>query len=263
MLKMSNQLISFLIDENTDKFVLDIVVKVSLLFVVTMIFLRIGKWLLNHLLSKDNANRKQRTLVPVVYQVYRALVLFIAGCIALPFFGISATPLVAISSSLGLIIGIGAQQTIRDLISGFFILSENQFNVGDLVTVAQERGVVLEIGLRTTILKSSTSGERIIVPNSLITVVHNASVSHVSAKAEIAVPNTIDVTSFIDSLSEQLKDIYDEVIMDSIPQLIGITKMDHLSTSVLVQVNCKPKDKLKVESLIKVKMREILDNQNK
>lgn len=230
-----------------------------ILMILTFVMLKLGKTMLKRLLSRNSKNRKTKTMIPVIYQVYRAFVIFIAGCFTLPIFGISATPLVAVSSSLGLIIGIGAQQTIRDLISGFFILSEDQFSVGDLVTIAGVRGSVLEIGLRTTILKSSDSGERVVVPNSSITIVQNASVNLALAKADIAIPNTAQVSLFVDRISDNIESIYNEEIMDTHPQILGITKMDHLATTVQLQVSCKPKFKLECERILRSFLRENFD----
>lgn len=239
--------------------ILSKVIPLILVLLLTLLFLKLGKIMLNRVLVKNSKNRKMKTIVPVIYQVYRVFIVFIAGCFTLPIFGVSSTPLVAVSSSVGLIVGIGAQQTIRDLISGFFILSENQFSVGDLVSVAGVRGKVLEIGLRTTILKCSNTGERLVVPNSSITIVQNASVGMALAKADIAIPNTSQVSSFMDRISANLQSIFNSQMMEDHPQLVGITKMDHLATTVLIQVSCKPMYKIECETILRTFLRENFD----
>lgn len=239
--------------------ILSKVIPLLIVLIFAFLLLKIGKVMLNRILVKNSKNRKMKTIVPVIYQVYRVFVVFIAGCFTLPIFGVSSTPLVAVSSSIGLIVGIGAQQTIRDLISGFFILSENQFSVGDLVSVAGVRGKVLEIGLRTTILKCASTGERLVVPNSSITIVKNASVGMSLAKAEIAIPNTSQVSRFIERITENIQSTFNSDLMEDHPQVVGISKMDHLATTISVQVSCKPSNKLECETILRTYLRENFD----
>lgn len=234
-----------------------------MLLVVTLILLKIGKRILYKTLLKDSINAKQKTILPVIYQVYRALVVFIAGCLALPIFGISATPLVALSSSVGLVVGIGAQQTIRDIISGFFILSESQFKVGDLVTVANVKGYVAEIGLRTTLLKSFDNGETIIVPNSAITIVHNASRGSIITITEVNIPVAIPYASLQECLKDSLASIYDSKIMKSHPKLNGILRSDHLTYTIAIQCSTKAEHQTRVESMIRSEIRTLVDELQK
>jgi len=83
---------------------------------------------------------------------------------------INVAPLVASAGIVGFAVGFGSQQLVRDLIGGFFILLENQFNKGDLVEIAGKTGVVREIRLRTTILKDE-NGSICVIPNSEIGIV--------------------------------------------------------------------------------------------
>ena len=76
---------------------------------------------------------------------------------------------------VGLAVGFGAQSLVKDVITGFFIVFEDQFAVGDQVQIGQSNGVVEEIGLRTTKVKSYT-GELHIIPNGNILEVINYSI---------------------------------------------------------------------------------------
>lgn len=87
----------------------------------------------------------------------------------------------------GLAIGFGAQSLVKDVISGFFIIFEDQFSVGDYVVVSKAEGTVEEIGLRTTKIKSWT-GERHVIPNGNITEVINYSVHNGLAVVDINIP---------------------------------------------------------------------------
>jgi small conductance mechanosensitive channel len=88
-------------------------------------------------------------------------------------FGVDLKPILAGAGILGLAVGFGAQTLVKDVITGFFILLENQIRVGDTVTAAGCTGVVEAVNLRTTVLRDQ-DGTTHIIPNSAITVVNNA-----------------------------------------------------------------------------------------
>lgn len=85
--------------------------------------------------------------------------------------GINIGPLIASAGVVGFAIGFGSQQLVRDFISGFFILLENQFNRGDVIEVAGKKGRVVKINMRTTILFDDMENKLHIIPNSQITAV--------------------------------------------------------------------------------------------
>ena len=85
---------------------------------------------------------------------------------ALKRIGLDITPILTGAGLLGLAVSFGSQTLVRDLISGFFIIVENQFNVGDKVKIANIEGKVIAINLRTTVLENKH--QRIYIPNSEI-----------------------------------------------------------------------------------------------
>lgn len=85
-------------------------------------------------------------------------------------FGVDIAPLIASAGIVGLAIGFGSQQLVKDFLGGFFVLLENQYGKGDLVEIAGKTGQVQEINLRTTILKSD-DGNTHIIPNSAVSIV--------------------------------------------------------------------------------------------
>lgn len=105
-----------------------------------------------------------RTLLANVSSVAIATVIFL---IILKDIGVDITPILTGAGILGLAISFGAQTLVKDLISGFFILVENQYNVGDTVKIADIKGMVRRINLRTTVLKDEEAN-RFYIPNSEI-----------------------------------------------------------------------------------------------
>jgi len=116
----------------------------------------------------------KRERIKTLRSVFSNLVSFVIGIIALLIIlselGINIAPLLAGLGVLGLGVGLAAQTLIRDYISGFFILFENQFNVGDEIEIAGKRGFVKELSLRFTLLRDS-NGSTYLIPNSQISTV--------------------------------------------------------------------------------------------
>ncbi|MCS7172925.1 MAG: mechanosensitive ion channel family protein [Armatimonadetes bacterium] len=112
--------------------------------------------------------QRARTLLPLAYGAIRYTVYFVAGIMALRQLGVDPAPLLASAGVAGLAIGFGAQALIRDSISGFFLLLDGLIQVGDIITVGPETGVVEQIGLRTTQIRRFT-GEVVTIPNGELT----------------------------------------------------------------------------------------------
>src|SRR5690606_1629021 len=105
-----------------------------------------------------------KTLASLLKSVGFYTVFFVAGMMVLESIGINTASLLAAAGVAGLAIGFGAQNLVKDVVSGFFILFEGQFRVGDYVGIGNVEGVVEQTGLRTTWIRSF-GGEVHIIPN--------------------------------------------------------------------------------------------------
>ncbi len=112
---------------------------------------------------------KQRldTLKSLSKNIVTITVYVILFLIILNDFGVNISPIITGAGILGLTVSFGAQTLVKDLISGFFIILENQYNVGQTVKIGENEGRVYKITLRTTILKDKNEN-RIFIPNSEI-----------------------------------------------------------------------------------------------
>lgn len=117
--------------------------------------------------------RRRQTIYTLSQSVLRYILYFFAGLAALSLFNVNTASLITAAGIGGLAIGLGSQNLIRDIVAGFFILLEDQFAVGDLVTIGIAEGVVEQIGIRTTAVRG-LGGKLYILPNGTITslVVH-------------------------------------------------------------------------------------------
>jgi small conductance mechanosensitive channel len=117
--------------------------------------------------------RRARTVGRILRQASAVVVWSVTAMLVLGELGIDMKPILAGAGILGLAVGFGAQTLVKDVITGFFILLENQISVGDTVTAAGCSGVVEAVNLRTTVLRD-VDGTTHIIPNGAITVVANA-----------------------------------------------------------------------------------------
>ena len=146
----------------------------KIIFVIIIMYfsIKIGKYLIKKFVEKQvksNAmlsldSQRAKTLGEVLKSVLKYSVYFmgITIIISILFGGISFT----FASIGGIAVGLGAQSLIKDLINGFFILFENQFGVGDHVTLGNFNGIVKSIGIRTTVISDFT-GDIHSIPNGI------------------------------------------------------------------------------------------------
>src|SRR6185312_760938 len=113
-----------------------------------------------------------RTVTSVITSVGVFIILFVAALEILSLLGLNLGPMLASAGIAGLAIGFGAQTLVHDFINGFFILLENQYDIGDVVRIAGVKGTVESMSLRNTVLRDE-DGTVHIVPNSSIQIVSN------------------------------------------------------------------------------------------
>ncbi|MCE5198351.1 MAG: mechanosensitive ion channel family protein [Armatimonadota bacterium] len=133
-----------------------------------------------------------RALQTVLRSVTGFVLAFVAGIMILQAAGLNIVPLLTTASVAGLAIGFGAQKLVRDVISGFFILAEDQYGVGDYVTIGLATGTVEELGMRTTCIRER-SGKLFIISNGDITQVCNHSRGTLRVSQDIALQASTDL----------------------------------------------------------------------
>jgi small conductance mechanosensitive channel len=136
--------------------------------------------------TRSELEKRAQTIGRVLRQASSVLVWSVTVMLVLGEFGVDLKPILAGAGILGLAVGFGAQTLVKDIITGFFILLENQIRVGDTVTAAGYTGVVETVNLRTTVLRDY-DGTTHIIPNSAITVVTNATRDWTRALLDIGV----------------------------------------------------------------------------
>ena len=137
--------------------------------------------------------------------------------------GVPVSSLLAGAGLAGVALGLGAQGFLSDVVNGFFILLENQFEVGDSVEVEAVTGLVSTVGIRTTQIRGF-DGTLHFIPNRNITIVSNKSRGDMRAQIDIPVYTSTDinkVTSIIQQVNKDNIENYPEIC--GTPNIIGLT----------------------------------------
>lgn len=145
-------------------------------WLVVSIARRVSNWLINvrwRFINEGSRNRS-RTIHALVLNVVKYVVFFTALGFILAEIGINYTAYLASLSVVGLAIGFGSQGLVQDMVTGLFVIIEGQYNVGDMVEISGQAGVVQDLGLRMTRIRNYL-GQTVVIPNRNIAIVNNFS----------------------------------------------------------------------------------------
>jgi len=174
------------------------------------------------------------TLDSIARYITTIVVFVIAGVMILGELGVQIGPIMAAAGVVGLAIGFGAQSLVKDLISGFFILLEDQIRVGDVVEVAGKSGVVERLNLKMTILRD-LSGNVHFVPNGEITVVTNMTKGYSRYLFNIGVAYREDVDEVMKVMAEIDEELRnDPAFREDILAPLEILGLDEFGDSALI-----------------------------
>ena len=158
--------------------------------------------------SMIDAQQRVQTLTKVTSSIAQAVIWTTTVIVVLGDVGIAVGPLLATAGIAGVAIGFGAQTIVKDFLSGFFILLENQFDVGDTITLNTVTGVVERMTLRITVLRDVT-GTAHFFPNSNVVNVANRTYGWVRATLDVAfgpAVSSIDARSAMESVMRRIDD---------------------------------------------------------
>jgi small conductance mechanosensitive channel len=232
----------------------------AVVFFIAMLVLRISKITLKRIEKKEGPNqRRKRTVSRVIRSIIKYTVSIASIIIVLAIWGVNVGPALAGLGILGLVVGLGAQKLINDIIAGFFIVFEHHFDVGDKVEVKGFKGEVIDIGLKTTKIKN-WKNEIMILANGEIASLINFSKDLSVATIDFGISYQEDMQKTMDILNlelPKLRQTYTEIVED--PICLGVTNLN--SSSVDMRVICKTLNEQHygVERAIRKRIKELLD----
>jgi small-conductance mechanosensitive channel len=152
--------------------------------------------------GSPRAERRIDTVVSLATSLWRGLVWVVAVLVVLGSFGIDLTPVLAGATVVGAALGFGAQSLVRDYLSGFLIIVEDQYGIGDTITVGTTTGVVEDLTLRVTRLRAS-DGRVFYIANGEIRQVANASIQWTRTLVDVVVPLGADLARVTAAVEEE------------------------------------------------------------
>jgi small conductance mechanosensitive channel len=180
-------------------------------------------------------DQRRLTLVPLLQSLCQYVLYVGSALMMLHEFGIETTPILAGAGILGLACGLGAQSLVTDVVSGFFILFENQYLVGDIVQVGDALGRVEAVSIRHTQIRDE-QGKLYIIPNGQIKTVINYSKGYVNAVVDVKVATSANLEQVLHDMAEagrRLRQARREVLGETIIKgLVDLTPSDMVVRAV-------------------------------
>jgi small-conductance mechanosensitive channel len=187
--------------------------------------------------------QQTRTLADVTYSAGSKVVWFVAALMAAQECGVNVTPIVILAGLAALAIGFGAQNLVRDVVSGFYIVLEDQFTVGDTIQAAETIGRVEHLTLRRTVVRDSR-GALVTLSNGDLRSVGNMSRDWSQAYVDVAISPQVPQERALQALDAAATELrndasWSQALVDG-PRILGLQSYDQMGSTVRLQVRTAP-----------------------
>ncbi|MDQ0659411.1 mechanosensitive ion channel family protein [Paenibacillus sp. W2I17] len=240
-------------------------IRIIIIFIITRIVIKVVYRIIDRSMERKQEGKirvNPRRFVTVGELLKNATSItcnFIMILLLLSEINIQVGPLLASAGVLGLAIGFGAQGLVKDVITGFFIILEDQFAVGDVIQTGTYKGTVEVIGLRTTKLVS-WQGEVHIIPNGAIASVTNYSMSNSLAVVDIPMKADLSLDESVHLVKKSLVGIEErDLNIVKVPDVLGIQSMSTSEYVVRIVAECMPNSRASVERQIQGDVKKTLE----
>jgi moderate conductance mechanosensitive channel len=194
--------------------------------------------------------QRARTIGSVLRSISSTVILTVGAIMVLAEFGVALAPILASAGIVGVAVGFGAQNLVRDFLSGMFMLLEDQYGVGDIIDAGEASGVVEAVGLRITTLRDH-QGTVWYVRNGEILRVGNKSQGYAVAVIDLPLAHTADIPSasaIVERVTTERiaeKDLADSVLEP--PELLGVERVGPEGVTLRLTVKVKPGEQFAVQ----------------
>lgn len=243
----------------------NMILRIVIVLVAINLIIKIGNKIINKFVDKQVKSKLSFSLDPqkaiTIGEVLKSVLkytVYLVG-VALMFYDVFAKIPVALASAGGFAIGLGAQSLVKDLINGFFLLFEDQYGVGDHVTISNFSGIVESMGIRTTVLRDFT-GDLHLIPNGSILEVTNHSRGDIRfiVDVDIAYEENIDqATNLIKSVNEAFEEKHKDKLRGHI-EVLGVISLNPSGITIRVVGRAKPLSQWEMERELRKEIKEAL-----
>jgi len=243
--------------------------KILLILIVALVVIRIVHTLTRGMvalrarhLPPGIRGQQIQTLASVINSIASFVVWFLVGLTVLDRVGINLGPLLASAGIAGLAIGFGAQTLVKDFINGFFVLLEDQYNIGDGVRLAGVKGTVEDMSLRRTVLRDD-DGTVHVIPNSQVQIVSNMTRdwSQIALQVSVAYGEPSDkIIELLKQVGEEIRhdpQFADDIVADI--QVPGIDRVGNGEAEYLVLVKTRPRKQFAVTMEFRRRIKECFE----
>ncbi|PKM80468.1 MAG: mechanosensitive ion channel protein MscS [Firmicutes bacterium HGW-Firmicutes-14] len=260
--------VSRIIADNSDK-ILKSAGTILGILVLAWLGIKLGDALISRILRPREQKyyfdeRRVLTLRTLAKSILRYVVYFVIGFTILgQLAALSGTDLkgfLAGAGILGVALGFGAQSLVKDVISGFFILMENQYTVGEYIKTGEFSGIVEELELRVTKIRD-WGGEFHIIPNGQISVVTNYSRGSMRALVEVGIAYEEDIDRAMEVMRSVAAEVCRElsdVIVEG-PEILGVVALGPSEVVIRAVAKTKPLEQWTVERVLRKRFKEAFD----
>ena len=191
----------------------------------------------------DPKNHRTRSLLSIVSSMLKYIAGIVILCWGLSIIGVNVSTIVASVGIIALIVGFSAESLIADVVTGAFMIFENQYNVGDIVEVDGFRGKVTNIGIRTTSITDTGDNVKVI-NNSAMRNILNRSDKLSRSVSDISIPYETDIEELEKQIPGLVQLMYEnhKDVMQDVPKYLGIQQLADSSIVLRFVVNVNEKD---------------------
>lgn len=239
------------------------ILSILLIFIIARIIVGVFNRIINRTMDSRGLHFKNdarsTTIGGIIKKIVKYLLFFIAIIISLELIGISTGSILATAGIGGLAISFGAQSLVKDIITGFFIIMEEQFNVGDHVKILDYEGYVEEVGIRVTKIRGF-SGDLYIIPNGSIQDIANMNRGIMRSWVDVTVSydeNLDQVLQVLNRACAQVKETNENIIEG--PTVLGVTELGDYSIRISIIAKTVSGFQWSVEREIRKKAKEGLE----
>ena len=233
------------------------------LFIGNIVFAIILYQIIKAFINKTKTtNKRQITIKNLILQIVKVAIIVIAFIICLSLVGINVTSFIAGLGIAGVVVGLALQDIMKDVLSGMFIIFEDQYDVGDLVEINNFTGEVIKVGVKSTRLKNYEGKVKIIANRNISEVINYSKINNI-AILDVPVPYEED----LDKIEKVLKKITDRInkeieVVKKDAEILGINNFADSAIIYRIMVEVKSGEAVPTQRTIRKIVKQEFDKNN-
>lgn len=234
----------------------------SSIILIAIVLYIVLKAALNKIFSKQINNNRYKTLISLIKNILKYFIIIVSGTMILDHFGVDTKSIITSLGIIGVVTGLALQDLLKDFVAGISIVIENQFALGDIVTIDGFKGMVTMFTLKTTRIKAWT-GEEKIIANHLISTVVNHTHNNSTAVIDISVAYEEDVEKIEKTLKEICENIKPKIkeLKGNI-EVLGIEDLAESAVVFRIIAEVKAGEQYNVQRFIRKEIKKEFDKKN-